>query len=149
MDCTAPRGRSYDILRVSVARFQIKGRIPALISGRNLFHFEAPFGSAPNRNCQGEYVICFVSCCALTPPKGFRSSPYRPDPQVSARPRTEGGWVQNPLHKHGSRLSLSRLSPPCVCLCISCRRPGAGTAHRRQPPQKTLARAGSQADRIR
>ena len=86
------------VLRVSVAWFQIKGRIPALISGRNLFHFEAPFGSAPNRNCQGEYVFCSVSCCALTPPqKVFRSSPYGPDPQVSARPRTEGGWVQNPL----------------------------------------------------
>ena len=133
------------VLRVSVAWFQIKGRIPALISGRNLFHFEAPFGSAPNRNCQGEYVFCSVSCCALTPPqKVFRSSPYGPDPQVSARPRTEGGWVQNPLLN--ARVATFAFK---AFVTISCRRPGAGTAHRQQPPQKTFARAGSQADRIR
>ena len=57
------------------------------------------------------------------PPKGFRSSPYRPDPQVSARPRTEGGWVQNPLHNARvatfafkafatMRVPLHILSPP-------------------------------------
>ena len=41
-------------------------------------------------------LLCFL-LRTHPPPKGFRSSPYRPDPQVSARPRTEGGWVQNPL----------------------------------------------------
>ena len=88
-------------------------------------------------------LLCFL-LRTHPPPKGFRSSPYRPDPQVSARPRTEGGWVQNPLLN--ARVATFAFK---AFVTISCRRPGAGTAHRQQPPQKTFARAGSQADRIR
>ena len=133
------------VLRVSVAWFQIKGRIPALISGRNLFHFEAPFGSAPNRNCQGEYVFCSVSCCALTPPKVSDQVRTALTPKSLRAPARRAGGFKIHCSTHGSRLSLSRLSSPYPVAALARARPTGNNRHRKPSLALGLRPTGSAA----